>query len=299
MRLSELLALRKKDFAPPFVPLATCWSVVIGAFETGVSTKTEVRDGSVFVDQRWLQWSASSCPHSQGRISGRADLEFSLLCSSTNIQDCNRHFGTQRHDHVPNTSQWSQHRPDTGFQNSAKSAKTRAAESFQQCHKIQHEQSIGGRLPLSLANSQNKLEILAPRVEVLLTERLYVWRLTNASTTHFVLSQRYSRQCCCTLVLSFSHAVDSGTPVCASWSCDVLKIPVAAQLRMAWALRIFLFTDHSTENERCFWFKTWTTDFCTVLLENVLGQVDVSQCFRTKTCSSKGFPITLRVSLFT
>ena len=56
MRQSELLALRKKDLAPPPVPRLPCSSVVIAASETGTSTKTGVRDGSLLMDQRWLQW---------------------------------------------------------------------------------------------------------------------------------------------------------------------------------------------------------------------------------------------------
>ena len=56
MRPSELLALRKKDLVPPLVPLLPCWSNVIAASETGVSTKTGIRDGSVLKDQRWLRW---------------------------------------------------------------------------------------------------------------------------------------------------------------------------------------------------------------------------------------------------
>ena len=55
-RPSELLALRKKDLVPLLVPLLPYWSVVIAPPETGVSTETGVRDGSVSVDQRWLQW---------------------------------------------------------------------------------------------------------------------------------------------------------------------------------------------------------------------------------------------------
>ena len=47
MRPSELPALRKKNVVPPLVLLLTCWSVVIAASETGVFTKTGIRDGSV------------------------------------------------------------------------------------------------------------------------------------------------------------------------------------------------------------------------------------------------------------
>ena len=54
MRPSELLTL--KDLVPPLVPLVPFWSVVISSSETGDSTKTGVRDGSVLMDQRLLQW---------------------------------------------------------------------------------------------------------------------------------------------------------------------------------------------------------------------------------------------------
>ena len=54
--------IEKKDRVTPLVPLFPFWSVVIAASKTGMSTKTEVRDGSVLVDQRWLQWSTCSCP---------------------------------------------------------------------------------------------------------------------------------------------------------------------------------------------------------------------------------------------
>ena len=46
----------KKDLVPPLMPLLPCWSAVIAAFETGVSTKTGVRGGLVHMDQRWFQW---------------------------------------------------------------------------------------------------------------------------------------------------------------------------------------------------------------------------------------------------
>ena len=68
--------------------------------------------------------STSSCPNS-----GR-EIQFRLPCSSKNVQDCNRHFGTQRHDRVPNASQWSQHRSCARFQNSARNAKRCQWTSF-------------------------------------------------------------------------------------------------------------------------------------------------------------------------
>ena len=46
--------------------------------------------------------------------------------------------------HVPNTSQWRQHRSDAKFQSSAK-----GASRSQQCRTIRHGQSPGGRLPFA------------------------------------------------------------------------------------------------------------------------------------------------------
>ena len=76
-----------------------------------------------------FNWSVSSCP-AEVRKSGRENLEFRLPCSIKTFQDGNRHFGTQRHDHVPNTSQWSQ------------------------SHKIRQVLSPGGRLPRSPSPAQ-------------------------------------------------------------------------------------------------------------------------------------------------
>ena len=75
MRPSELLALRKKNLVPPLVPLFPCWWVVIAASETGASTKIGIRDGSVLVDQCWLQWVNKLLP---GK-SGGTNLEFRCL----------------------------------------------------------------------------------------------------------------------------------------------------------------------------------------------------------------------------
>ena len=54
MRLSELLLLMT-NLVSSLVPFLPWWSVVIAACETGVFTKTRVRDGSVLVDQSWFQ----------------------------------------------------------------------------------------------------------------------------------------------------------------------------------------------------------------------------------------------------
>ena len=75
MRPSELLALRKKDLVPPLMPLLPCWSVVIAAFETGVSSKTGVRDGR-------SSWTCAGFDFARGQgwRSRRADLELLTGC---------------------------------------------------------------------------------------------------------------------------------------------------------------------------------------------------------------------------
>ena len=46
----------------------------------------------------------------------------------------------------------------------------------------------------------------------------------------------------------------------------------------------FCFLNLHAESERCFWSGLWTAETCTVLLENVLGQVDVA-AFQAKDMS--------------
>ena len=53
----------------------------------------------------------------------RADLELRLPCSGENVQGSNPLFGTQRHDHVPDTPRWGQHRSGAWVLNSARSSK--------------------------------------------------------------------------------------------------------------------------------------------------------------------------------
>ena len=123
---------------------------MIAASETGVSTKTGVSDELVLMDQRWFQ---------EERIWNIDHLAVAQLF----VQDGNRRLGTQRHDQVPGTSYWSPHRWDAGSQD------TTSVESFQQCHKIRQEQSLGGRLPLPPSFAPKKVETLPQRAEVLLT----------------------------------------------------------------------------------------------------------------------------------
>ena len=127
------------------MPLPPCWSVVVAASETGVSTKTGICDGSTSTG---FNGSTSSCPHSKQEIRWR-NSGISITSQQQNMQDCNRHFGTQRYDNVPDAQQWSWHRSGARFQNFARNAKTRSVESAQQYHQTRQKQSSGGRLPLS------------------------------------------------------------------------------------------------------------------------------------------------------
>ena len=129
------------------MPLIPCLSVVIAASETGVSTKTGISAGSVLVINGGFNWSTSSCEHSrQGirrRISGISSAAAKMFKTATDTLGLSGMTMYQtRH---------SQHRSGARFQNSARSAKMRVVESVQHCHKIQHKQPSGGRLPLSPA----------------------------------------------------------------------------------------------------------------------------------------------------
>ena len=83
-------------------------------------------------------------------------VEFRSPCSRKHIQCCNLHFGTQRYDNVPNAPQWSKHRSVRGF---STLQETRSVEGVQRCHRC--------------------------RIKDI-----------TSTTTHFVLSQSYLRQCC-------------------------------------------------------------------------------------------------------
>ena len=62
--------------------------VEIAASETGMSTKTGVRDGSVLKDQRWLHWGNKLLPALRGE-----DLEVRLPSRSNIVHDGNRLCG--------------------------------------------------------------------------------------------------------------------------------------------------------------------------------------------------------------
>ena len=70
MRPSELLQLRKNDLVPPLAPLLPCWSIVIAASETEVSTNTESAMGQSLWLSATFNRSTSSCPHSRRETRG-------------------------------------------------------------------------------------------------------------------------------------------------------------------------------------------------------------------------------------
>ena len=154
-----------KGLAAPIAPLLPCWSTA--ASVVGVSTKTGIHDGSILIDQRWLQWEIWNCLEAPNMFQTAT-----LPSSSKHVPHGNRHFWTQRHDSVPNASQWSQHRSGTRSQNTARNAKTRSVEGVQQCHKIRQKQAADYHsLPRSL---RDKLKTLAQRVGVEETKRFQV-----------------------------------------------------------------------------------------------------------------------------
>ena len=103
--------MKKKDLVPPLVPLLPCWSVVLAASETGVSTKTGISDGSVLMDQRWLQLVNKLLPALKAGNPKEKTWNFDYPGAAKMFNTA-----TERHDHVRNASQRSQHRSGARFQ---------------------------------------------------------------------------------------------------------------------------------------------------------------------------------------
>ena len=152
VRSSDLVALRKKDIVLPLSPMLYCWSIVIAASETGVSTSTPtgVRDGSVLMDQRWLQWVNKVLLQPQNWESGASNLELRLSRHGKSVQESNRFVGAQRHDYMLDTSQWRQHRPSAWVLYPARrafSSVTRYDKSVASLVEITGAQAYGGQIP--------------------------------------------------------------------------------------------------------------------------------------------------------
>ena len=101
MRPPELLTLNKKGLVPPVVPLLPCWSIVISAYETGVSTP-------VLMDQRWLQWVNKLLPALKAGNPEVNIWNFERPAAAILFTTATKCFVSMTF--VPNTSHRSQHR---------------------------------------------------------------------------------------------------------------------------------------------------------------------------------------------
>ena len=143
---SEILPFRMKDLVPPLAPLLPCWSIVVTA-SVECLPKLESATGQSSWTSAGFSGSTSSCPRSRREIRRIK----SVISITLQQQDCSKRQPTLWELSgmtLYQTRQWSRHRSGAGFQNSTTCANTRSVESFEQSHKIQQEQSPGGRLPL-------------------------------------------------------------------------------------------------------------------------------------------------------
>ena len=151
VRPSELLALRK--IVQPLMSLLHCWSVVIAAFETEVSTKTGVRgEESLLLDQRWPQWVNKLMPRPKAGNSEERIWNFDYL-AATRISRQQPTLWNSAVTVGPETD------PGAWVQNSESSI-SRTVVSVQQCRKIRQEQSSGSRPPHLSLTLRHKLETL-------------------------------------------------------------------------------------------------------------------------------------------
>ena len=160
MRPSERLTLKSKDLAPPLVARLPFWSIVIAASETGVSTKTGIRDGSDLVA---LMGQQALAPAAVWK-SGRADLEFRSPCSIKIVQDCTKYVTKVPGSIVCGVS----------CKNQVSGELTAAAQDTTRALAWRPTTTLAPR-PL-----RNKMETLTHRAEVLLTKQLQVQRCANA-----------------------------------------------------------------------------------------------------------------------
>ena len=168
-----------EGFVPPLLPLLPCWSVVIAASATGVSTKTGRGPRWVGRHGPAVASLGQQAPApAQGGKSGREDLELRLPCSSKDVQDSNRLFGTQRHDHVRITSQWGQHRV-RGFRTLQEVQKRGQWRAFSSVARYDKSSRLAADCHSLFLTFRNKLETLAQRAEGLLRGRLRIRKLTS------------------------------------------------------------------------------------------------------------------------
>ena len=175
MRPAELSGIEKEGSCPSDLPLLPCWPVVIAASETGMSTKTGISDGSVLMDQRWIQWDnnllhAVKAGDPEKRIWNfiypAAAKMFKTAAETLGASiDLARGFRTLQE--AQRRGQW------------------RAFSSVTRYDKSSRLAANHHSLPRPL---RDKLETLEQRAEVLLTKRLQVQRLTSASLVSVCLT---------------------------------------------------------------------------------------------------------------
>ena len=228
-----------------------------------------------------------------------------------NVQDGNRHSGTQRHDHAPNTSQGSRHRSGAG---TPSSAPKRVGNTPTTCRGVDnavvdsaaHKRMAGESLLDAfsgsgfLAKTTNNLglrwcaqhDVTKPlvlnRSRQDVSAGTCVAGVISPPRPHFELFQSYFRQYCHhKLVPSCSLAVDSGTPnvIRGCGTCRKSRL-LRRSLTRPGPWQIFAILDHRAESER-------EQDS----LAKCAGTSGRCSIFRTQTCSSKGFRISLRVLL--
>ena len=208
--------------------------------------------------------------------SGGENLEFRSPCSSQYVQECNRLFGTQRHDHARNASQWSWHRSGAQFQNFARCSKARSMESFSAVWQ-DTDKAVVWRPTTTLSPRplRDKRETLALRAEVVVdSTRSLVPRTSlmkngrrndfTSTTTHILLPKIYSA------------------------SAAIANLLHRAHMPGLWRIFAFLVTN------------TWTAESRTVLIDGRCCAQDknmfIQRLTRSELCSSRGYTRPLRMS---
>ena len=287
------------------MPLLPWWSVVIAVSNSGVPSKTGVRNGSVLVDQRWLQWANKLLPALKAGNLEDKIWNFRFPCSSKHVQGCNRHF-------CDSTA--------ARFQNSARSAKTRSClgvvdKAFADPVILKRTTGkyvldvFGG--PGYLAKASNQLGLrgdvlntkFGPKYDV--TKPLIPTRIRQdisaGNCVAGMISPPRQHTSGSSKVIPASAAIANllhrarmlwiHEQPCDLWLWSVPNIPDSCSTaRHNLGLDGLCILVHSTESKLRSWLETWTAEIRSVFLASVLEDV-VSL---DKTCSSK-LRITLRV----
>ena len=154
--------------------------------------------------------------------SRRVEQEFRLLFIGENVQNSHRLSGTQRCDHVPNTSQWGQHRSGARVQNFAKSPKASSLESVQ--HTRKSSRCAAGYRSLFFSHLEANWK------------HLHDAHIHNHGNIFRALTKLFPPVLLSPLASPCSHALDCVTPVCLLVMGRSKIQVLAAQPRTAWGL---------------------------------------------------------------